>query len=414
MTGVRQRRRLICWWIPGILLLCSVDMILAQLKYSVPEHVNVGSSVGNVGKDLGFDISTLKSRRLRIVSGQNPSLFELNQNNGVLHVAQNLDREELCDGKKVCLINLKIAIESPLEIHYVSVEVTDVNDHSPSFPETEQRLEIAENTPPDTRFQIHAARDPDFGIQSVRLYRLNQNEYFDIEVKQSEEDKIPFLVLKKPLDRERKVEHNLTLTALDGGTPPRSGILNLTITVLDVNDNRPVFSKDTYTVSLNENAPLGTIVIKVNATDSDDGTNGEIEYTFGKTQKKKVYDIFELDSLTGEIRVKGKVDYEETEIYKLDLQASDRGQPPWTGESRVIIKLNDLNDNKPEIEITSLSSEIPEDSKPGTVISLISVIDRDSGVNGKVICKVSENVPFYLTSSIEEKCVLLSNKGDFR
>ncbi|XP_027865409.1 protocadherin beta-15-like [Xiphophorus couchianus] len=411
MTEGRQRRRLSCWWCAGIFLLCSVDMILGQLKYSVSEHVSVGSTVGNVGKDLGLDLNTLTSRRFRIVSNSNRSLFELNQNNGVLHVAQNMDREELCDGTKVCLINLKIVVESPLEIHYVSVEIIDINDHSPSFPETEQRLEIAENTPPGTHFQIHAARDPDFGIQSVRLYRLGQNDYFDIQVKESEEDKIPFLVLKKPLDREGKSEHNLVLTALDGGTPSRSGKLNLTINVLDANDNRPVFSKDIYTVSLNENAPIGTIVIKVNATDSDEGLNGEIEYTFGKTQKKQVYDIFELDSITGEIRLKGKVDFEETEIYRLDLQASDKGQPPWTGESRVVIKLKDLNDNKPEIEITSLSSQIPEDSKPGTVVALISVRDRDSGMNGKVICKISDNVPFDLTPSIEENMFSLVTKG---
>uniref|UniRef100_A0A3B3UYE8 Si:ch73-379j16.2 n=1 Tax=Poecilia latipinna TaxID=48699 RepID=A0A3B3UYE8_9TELE len=297
------------------------------------------------------------------------------------------------------------------------------------------------------RFSLSNAVDRDVGTNALKTYQLSESEYFSIEVqsgregskfadlilkktldrekqavhnliltaidggtparsgtaiKESEEDKIPFLVLKKPLDREGKSEHHLVLTALDGGTPSRSGNLNLTITVLDVNDNRPVFSKDIYTVSLNENAPLGTLVIKVNATDSDEGLNGEIEYTFGKTQKKKVYDIFELDSITGEIRVKGKVDFEETEIYRLDLQASDKGQPRLTGESRVVIKLKDLNDNKPEIEITSLSSQIPEDSKPGTVVSLISVTDRDSGMNGKVICKISDNVPFDLTPSIEE------------
>ncbi|KAM4732918.1 protocadherin alpha-3-like [Anableps anableps] len=140
----------------------------------------------------------------------------------------------------------------------------------------------------------------------------------------------------------------------------------------------------------------------LNAADSDEGLNGEIEYTFGKTQKKKVYDIFELDNINGEIRVKGKVDFEETEIYRLDLQASDKGQPPLTGESRVVIKLKDLNDNKPEIEITSLSSQIPEDSKPGTVVSLISVTDRDSGLNGKVICSLSDNVSFDLKPSFQD------------
>ncbi|XP_035018106.2 protocadherin alpha-13-like [Hippoglossus stenolepis] len=403
-----QRRRVNCWW---ILLLCFEEGILAQLRYSVPEEVQVGSTVGNVAKDLGLDTSTLTDRRFRLVSGPNHALFQLNQNNGVLYVGEIMDREEICDGIKVCSINLKIVVEGPLEIHYVSVEITDVNDHSPTFPESEQRLEIAEHTPPGTRFQIHAARDPDVGTQSVRLYKLNQNDFFETDVRDSEGDKIPFLVLKKPLDREQKAEHNLTLTATDGGSPAKSGSLNITITVLDVNDNRPVFSKDTYSVSLDENAPIGTLVIQLNATDLDEGLNSAIEYTFGKTQKKKVQETFELDSVSGEIRVKGKVDFEDTEIYRLDLQASDKGQLPWTAESRVVIKIKDVNDNQPDIEVTSLSNVVPEDSKPGTVISLISVTDRDSGVNGKVICKISNNVPFDLTPSIEENMYSLVTKG---
>uniref|UniRef100_A0A3P9AT12 Si:ch73-379j16.2 n=1 Tax=Maylandia zebra TaxID=106582 RepID=A0A3P9AT12_9CICH len=389
----------------------SSKAILAQLRYSVPEEVQVGYPVGNVAKDLGLEISSLTGRKFRIVSGPNHYLFQLNQNNGVLYVGKKMDREELCDGSKVCLINLKIVVESPLEIHYVGVEITDINDHSPTFPESEQRLEIAENTPPGTRFQIHAARDPDFGAQSLRKYTLNPTDLFDIELRDSEEDKMPFLVLKKSLDREQKAEHRLLLTAVDGGSPAKSGSLNLTITVLDANDNRPVFSKDVYTVSLDENAPKGTQVIKLNATDKDEGLNSEIEYNFGKTQKKKVHDTFELDSITGEIRVKGKVDFEETELYRLDLQASDKGQPPWKAESRVVIKIKDVNDNKPDIEVTSLSSLIPEDSKPGTVIALISVVDKDSGVNGKVICKVSQDVPFDLTPSLEENMYSLVTKG---
>ncbi|XP_033989910.1 protocadherin alpha-3-like [Trematomus bernacchii] len=406
-----QRRRVNCCWMAGILFLGFGELVSAQLRYSVPEEVQVGSVVGNVAKDLGLDISTLTDRRFRIVSGPNDALFQLNQINGVLYIGKTLDREELCEGIKVCLINLKIVVESPLEIHYVGVEITDVNDHSPTFPESEQRLEIAEHTPPGTRFQIHAARDPDVGTHSVRIYKLSSNVFFYIEIRDSEEDKIPFLVLKKPLDREQKAEHRLVLTALDGGSPSKSGSLNVTITVLDANDNHPVFSKDIYTVSLDENALIGTLVIQINATDLDEGLNSDIEYTFGKTQKKKVQDTFELDSVTGEIRLKGKVDFEDAEMYRLDLQASDKGQPPWTAESRVVIKIKDMNDNTPDIEVTSLSNIVPEDLKPGTVISLISVTDRDAGVNGKVICKILENVPFDLTPSIEENMYSLVTKG---
>ncbi|XP_075902439.1 protocadherin gamma-C3-like [Nelusetta ayraudi] len=415
MMGAKgQRRRpscCRCCWAVGILLLFLGENVFAQLRYSVPEETQVGSAVGNVAKDLGLDVNTLRARKFRIVSGPNYSLFRLNENNGVLYVGKHIDREELCDGIALCLINLKIVVESPLEIHYVGVEITDINDHSPTFPENEQRLEIGEHTPPGTRFQIHAARDPDVGSLSVRVYKLNSNNLFDTENRDTEEEKIPFLVLKKPLDREQKAEHRLVLTALDGGSPSKSGSLNLTVIVLDTNDNRPVFSKDAYNVEIYENAPIGTLVVHLNATDLDDGSNSEIDYSFGKTQKKKVYDTFELDRVTGEIRLKGKLDFEETEIYRLDLHASDKGQPRWTAESRVVIKIKDVNDNKPDIEITSLSNLIPEDSKPGTVISLISIRDRDSGLNGKVICKILGDVPFDLTPSIEENMYSLVTKG---
>ncbi|XP_056148456.1 protocadherin gamma-C3-like [Lampris incognitus] len=400
----------VCWFALRLsVLLCFSQNVSSQIRYSIPEEVNVGSVVGNVAKDLGLDISTLADRRFRIVTGSDQELFRLNQNSGVLYVHRNIDREEICDGN--CLINLKIVVENPLEVHYVSVEITDVNDHSPTFPESEEHLEIAEHIPPGTRFQIHAARDPDVGLQSVRFYRLSSNEIFEVEVADSDDEKTPFLVLKKPLDREQNAEHHFVLTALDGGTPSRSGSLNITITVLDANDNRPVFSQDTYTVSIYENASIGTLLVKLNATDLDEGPNSEVEYTFGKTQNKKVYDTFALDSMTGEIRLKGRLDFEDTEVYKLDIKASDKGQLPWTAASRVVIKIKDVNDNNPEIEVTSLSNVVPEDSKPGSVISLISVLDRDSGVNGKVICKISGNVPFDMTPSIQENMYSLVTRG---
>ncbi|XP_045579909.1 protocadherin alpha-8 [Salmo salar] len=408
-----QRRRWEYWWVAlrFSLLLCFVEQVSAQIRYSIPEEVKEGSVVGNVAKDLGLAVSTLVERRFRIVSGSNDALFQINQNNGVLYVHKNIDREELCDGTGVCLIDLKIVVETPLEVHYVAVEITDVNDNSPNFPEKEQKFEIAEHTPPGTRFQLHAARDPDVGMNSVHTYKITSNDHFEIDVRQSDEDKIPFLVLKKSLDREQQVKHTLLLTSIDGGNPQRLGTLNVTIVVLDSNDNRPVFSQDTYNVRIQENVGVGTVVIRVNATDPDEGSNSEVEFSLGKTLRRKVYDIFELDRLTGDIRVKGEVDFEDTEVYKLDVQASDKGQPPLTVECRVVIKIIDINDNEPEIDVTSLSNTVSEESKPGTVISLISVTDKDSGINAKVISSISENIPFELKPSYKENVYSIVTKG---
>ncbi|XP_055744854.1 protocadherin alpha-3-like isoform X20 [Salvelinus fontinalis] len=401
--GQRRRWEYWCVALRFSLLLCFGEQVSAQIRYSIPEEVEEGAVVGNVAKDLGLDVSTLLERRFRIVSGSKDALFHINQNNGVLYVHKNIDREELCDGNSACMINLKIVVENPLEIHYVGIEIRDVNDHSPSFSEKDQILEIAESTLPGTGFQLQAARDPDSGMNSVRLYKLSHTEYFDLELRDTgEEGKIPVLKLHKPLDRERESKHILVLTAIDGGSPPRSGHVNISITVLDNNDNRPIFSQDVYSVTIQENGAVGTIVAKVNATDLDDGVYSEIIYSFVKNLKRKVYDTFSLDSNTGEISVKGNVDFEDTEVYRADVMASDKGQPPMRTECRVIIKILDVNDNKPEIEVTSLSNMVSEDSKPQTVISLISVTDKDSGINGKVICILSEDVPFELKPSFQD------------
>nr|XP_033488831.1 protocadherin alpha-8-like [Epinephelus lanceolatus] len=409
----RKHGRRECWLFVFhmALLLFIGKQALAQIRYSIPEEVKEGTVVGNVAKDLGLDISLLTDRRFRVVSGSKDTFFEVNQNNGALYVHKKIDREELCHGSGACLMELKILVENPLEMHYVVVEITDVNDHSPSFPEKEQIFEIGEQTLPGKRFQLQTARDPDAGINSIRTYTLTSNEHFEVDIRQSDEDKIPFLVLKKSLDREQKNKHTLLVTAVDGGKPPRSDRVNVSIIVLDSNDNRPVFTQEIYQIAINENVPIGTSIFKMNATDPDEGTNSEIEYSLGKNLKKKVHDIFELDKLTGEIRVKGVVDYEENDVYKLDVEASDKGTPPLTGECRVVIKITDINDNPPEIEVTSLSNTVSEDSKPGTVISLLSVTDKDSGVNGKIISSIISDVPFELKPSYKENIYSVVTKG---
>ncbi|XP_045897302.1 protocadherin alpha-8-like, partial [Micropterus dolomieu] len=408
-----QTRRTVCSWFAFhlALLLFVGKRALAEIRYSIPEEVKYGTVVGNVAKDLGLDITSLFDRRFRVVSESKDAFFEVNQDNGALYVLKKIDREELCQGSGACLTELKILVENPLEIHYVAVEITDVNDHSPSFPEKEQRFEIGEQILPGRRFQLHTARDPDAGINSIRTYTLTSNDHFEVDIRQSDEDKIPFLVLKKSLDREQTDKHTLLVTAVDGGKPQRSGTLNVSIIVLDSNDNRPMFSQEVYQITIQENVPVGTSVFRMNATDPDEGINSEVEYSLGKTLKKNVYDIFELDKLTGEIRVKGVVDYEENDVYKLDVEASDKGTPPSAGECRVIIKILDVNDNPPEIEVTSLSNSVSEDSKPGTIVSLISVKDKDSGVNGKIISSITSDVPFELKPSYKENIYSVVTKG---
>ncbi|XP_033990009.1 protocadherin alpha-3-like isoform X6 [Trematomus bernacchii] len=390
-------------------LLCSVAS--AQIRYSISEEVNEGTVVGNIAKDLGLDKSTLKDRKYRIVSSNADPLFHVNQNDGVLYVSRKIDREEVCAQSSTCLMNLKTVLENPLEVHYVGVEVLDINDHFPSFPEQETTLEISESVIPGVRIQLKASRDPDSGPFSVQHYKLNDNDNFRLEIKDKGADgKIPILVIQKSLDRETKGSHSLVLTALDGGKPPKSGTMNIVVNVLDVNDNAPVFYKEVYSVMIDENAPIGTTVIQVNATDLDEGPNGEVVYSFTNSINRRLLKIFDINPSTGEITVKSLIDYEEKDMYEIEIQATDKGIAPLATEKSVNIKIVDINDNAPEIEVTSFSNSIPEDSRPGTTIALISVNDLDSGLNGKVICSIGEDVPFALIPSLQDNMFSLVTK----
>ncbi|XP_078145132.1 protocadherin alpha-3-like [Centroberyx gerrardi] len=405
----RKRTQLVVF-VTNLLLVFSAAS--AQIRYTISEELKEGTFVGNIAKDLGIDLNIMKERGFRLISGSTEPFFKVNENDGVLYVNRKIDREEVCGESGVCLINLKAVLENPLEVNYVAVEVMDINDHSPTFPEKEKRLEISESALPGARYQLQNARDPDGGANSVQQYKLSQNDHFRLEVKDRGRDgKTPILQLQRPLDREARISHRLRLTAIDGGNPPKTGTVEIYIDVLDVNDNMPVFTKDTYSAVLQENAPVGTTVIQVNATDLDDGSNGEVVYSFGNDVKSKIRYLFDVDSVTGEILVKGQVDFEEQDSYDIDIQASDKGIIPFRTDKSVIIKIGDINDNPPEIEVASLSSAISEDSRQGTTVALISITDLDSGINGKIISYVAENSPFTLTPSIQDNMFAVVTKS---
>ncbi|XP_051275367.1 protocadherin alpha-3-like [Dicentrarchus labrax] len=404
----RQRPHLLA----VLILLLFFRAASAQLRYSISEELKEGSFVGNIAKDLGIDRNLMKQRGFRIMSGSTEPLFMVNENDGVLYANQKIDREEVCKESSACLINLKTVLENPLEVHYVTVEITDLNDHSPTFPEKTKRLEIFESALPGARYQLQNAHDPDGGANSVQQYKISQNDHFRLEIKDRGRDgKTPILQLQRQLDREARRNHTLVLTAIDGGNPQKTGTVEIYIDVLDVNDNMPVFTKDTYSAVLQENAPIGTTVIQVNATDLDDGANGEVVYSFGSDVKGKIRELFDIDSVTGEIIVKGRVDFEEQDSYDIDIQASDKGTIPFRTDKSVIIKIGDTNDNPPEIEVASLSSAVSEDSRPGTTVALISITDLDSGMNGKIISYVAEESPFTLTPSIQDNMFAVVTKS---
>ncbi|KAG8439064.1 hypothetical protein GDO86_005317, partial [Hymenochirus boettgeri] len=406
------RRRSSSWGqILLTLLTCCPCSFSSQIRYSVPEELDHGAFVGNIAEDLGLDISKLSPRRFRIVSGTTKQHLEVNLENGILFVNEKIDREEVCELQPVCSLHLQVVLENPLELYRVEVEVLDINDNAPSFPWHDYVLEVTESAAPGARFPLESAQDPDVGTNSLRTYRLSPNGFFSLEVQsRSDGSKFAELVLERPLDREQQKTHRVLLTALDGGIPERSGTALVTVSVLDANDNVPTFDQSFYRVSLPENVPKGTLVIQLNATDLDEGTNGEIEFSFSGHAPQKVRDLFLVEPRGGQVRVKGILDYEKSNLYELYVQAKDRGPSAVAVHCRVLVNLLDVNDNAPEVILTSVSTPVMEDASPGTVIAVISVMDRDSGDNGDVSCEIPQNVPFQLHSSYRNYYTLVTTE----
>nr|XP_003477211.1 protocadherin alpha-4 [Cavia porcellus] len=394
-SGQKSQRLLL-----SFLLLAIWKAGSGQLHYSVPEEAKHGTFVGRIAQDLGLELTELVPRLFRVASKERGELLEVNLQNGILFVNSRIDREELCGRSAECSIHLEVIVDRPLQVFHLEVEVKDINDNAPVFPATQKSLFIAESRPVDTRLPLEGASDADVGANALLTYRLSPNEYFSLE-KPSEDKRIKGLglVLRKSLDREETPEIFLELTVTDGGKPELTGTVQLLITVLDANDNAPVFDRALYTVKLPENVPNGTMIIKVNASDLDEGLNGEMLFLFSTDISPNVASKFHMNLFTGEIIVKGNIDFEECRSYEILVEAIDKGQLPLSGHCRVIVEVEDTNDNAPDLEFKSLSLPIRENAQLGTVIALISVSDLDSGSNGQVTCSLTPHVPFKLVST---------------
>ncbi|EOA97676.1 Protocadherin-17, partial [Anas platyrhynchos] len=381
---------------------------LKNLNYSVPEEQGAGTVIGNIGRDARLAAGTAGGGMLpaerggpgggrgakstfRVLENSAPHLLDVDGESGLLYTKQRIDREALCRRSAKCQLSLEV-FANDQEICMIKVEIQDLNDNAPAFPSDQVDMDISENAAPGTRFPLTSAHDPDAGDNGLRTYLLTRDDYglFSLDVKsRGDGTKFPELVIQKPLDREEQSHHTLVLTALDGGDPPRSGTVQINVRLIDSNDNSPVFEAASYVVELPENAPLGTAVIDLNATDADEGTNGEVLYSFSGYAPERVRDLFSIDPQSGLIRVKGNLDYEESGLIEIDVQARDLGPNPIPAHCKVTVRLIDRNDNAPTIGFVSVrQGALSEAAPPGTVIALVRVTDRDSGKNGQLQCRV--------------------------
>ncbi|XP_054144256.1 protocadherin alpha-8-like [Melozone crissalis] len=371
-----------------------------QVRYSVPEEAKAGTVVGRLAQDLGLEAGEAEARRLRLVAPGRRASVEVSGASGALLVSSRLDREELCGKSAPCALRLEVLLERPLRVFHVQLEVTDINDNAPVFPAARKKFSLSENSPPGFRFPLEGASDADIGANAQLAYTLSPSEHFSLDLQKSNErNVVPELVLTKSLDRETVPVHRLVLTATDGGRPSLTGTMELVISVLDANDNAPQFNQSVYKVQLPENATEGTLVTRLNATDADEGINREMIFTATSFIPPSGKDVISVNPKTGEILLTATLDFEEVSIFDFRIEATDQGTPPLSGHCRVELEVLDVNDNAPEVWVTSLSVPVPEDASLGTVVALLSVSDRDSGENGRVRCWVWPASPFGLEAT---------------
>ncbi|XP_064191411.1 protocadherin-23 [Anguilla rostrata] len=371
---------------PRLLQLIAVSLLCSRssaqvynLSLSIEEGLPAGTVVGGLRDGLPEDIP---SSGFLISESRDSYVFkdlEIDGDTGIITTALVLDRESTDEYDFV-------AATLTGEVIKVNIVVRDVNDHSPVFTREFVQLNISEQSPPGTKFELEGAHDQDEGEYGIQGYRISEGtigELFKVEYRSGGESLFNLdLVLSDRLDRELRDLYTFTIEAFDGGIPQRTGTLQVQIHVLDENDNAPVFSQREYHASIWENAPISSTVCQVSAADLDLGENGRVTYEINRRQSDP-NELFSIDHTTGIISINKPLDYEVQPFHELIIRAGDNGAQPEYSSALVVVKVRDFNDNSPTINIMFLSesgeAEVSEGAAVGEYVARISVSDPDLG-----------------------------------
>lgn len=279
---IRSKQGMYLFW-----LLCLPGALCISIYYSTPEETKSGSKVANVLKDLKLEVQEFIDRRAHLISESTKQYFSLDIHTGDILINDKVDRDILCSQIDACILTSQIVLDNPLESYNIEIIIEDINDNAPKFSEFE--IEIPENVPTNMVLPLESADDEDLGENSIQNDTLSTNEYFWLHVQRNKDGiNNVDLVLKRSLDREKVPCLNITLMAVDGGVPQKTGTVQINIDILDINDNPPQFSQSEYKVKMKESLPTGTAVAKVETTDLDLGLNALITYSFHRKNKQFV------------------------------------------------------------------------------------------------------------------------------
>lgn len=388
--------------IPVIIILIQLVSPVLGLVYEIDEGLAVGSPIGNVARDAALSAQQQQHGALKfnlLPHGYvHTNLFSVEENTSELKTAAGIDREELCGLTVPCVLDIVVGVLSKtgnfFQIVPVQISVRDINDNPPSFPQPILKVLIPESALSGMYYNVPTAVDLDIGNNSIQRYELqSETNLFSLQTSRNSDQTIDIaILLNGTLDREKSPYYQLHILAMDGGSPAKTGTATINVTVTDVNDHKPRFNKTLYTVSHPENTTVGETLLQVKATDLDFGSNGYVTYYFGLHTSKDTLNVLSINATSGEIKLKGLLDYETKKQYQFVVGATDHGSQPQTTQTAVVINVVDVNDNIPSLHFNLLSggdfAVLSEDSGTGSFISHLSVADGDFGANGKVDCEM--------------------------
>ena len=312
-----------------------------------------------------------------ITGGNNRNRFSITTQNaqGVISIAQPLDYQL---EKRFILTISATDSGGRFDTSTVYINVTDANTHRPTFENSPYSQNVFEDAPVGTTVLVVAATDKDVGENARITYRISEEEAGNFRI----DPNTWAIMISNPLDREEREVFVLTVSATDNGIPQMSDTTDVEIVIVDVNDNKPMFTQPTYHGEVREDAIPGTSILEILATDRDQDLNGRIVYTFQGGNDGD--GAFVVDPSSGIVRTARPLDRETVPYYELVALAVDRGTPQLSSNIPIIVDIKDINDNPPIFSSDQLEYFIKENSPIGSVVGLIEAEDPDEGENSKI------------------------------
>ncbi|KAJ8384621.1 hypothetical protein AAFF_G00200580 [Aldrovandia affinis] len=403
-----------------------------------------GYILGNIAEDLGIDVKRLKSGRARVIAGDSSRYVELNTDKGILSVNERIDRELLCKQISPCSFSFEVILENPIELYRISVEIMDINDHTPTFPKDEINIEISENSLPGARYLLDSAFDPDVGVNAIQTYSLRPMDNFVLK-QESHTDVIGHVRYSVPeemtkgsfvgniaqdlgLDTKRMISGKARIFAGDnnaGGTGTLQHVYNYEVCMTtdsrksDIKYLRPISQslvsvdvsgtetmphahkernlmeradspeESSYQAFILENNSPGQSVLALKARDADWNQNARVSYILeeGTVNGVPVSSYVSVNSESGVIHAVRSFDYEQIKDFHFRVKAQDGGSPPLSSNVTVKISIQDQNDNAPQIlypvqtGVSLVAEMVPRSADVGYLVTKVVAVDVDSGQN---------------------------------